>query len=120
MAGSARYPFKNVSQQPIIVVMDHARETHLIAPGAQVIFENANVGDNPTFHVHTVNPDGSEGHEIYADSFSTIRVFHAPGGRDLVWTGSKIEDQASGMRPEPNECRSRRSAARHADPVAVE
>jgi hypothetical protein len=92
MAGNAKYPFKNASQQPIIVVMDHNRERHLIPPGGQVIFEEANIGDNPTFHVHTVNPDNSEGPEIYADSFHTIRLFHAPGGRDLMWTGSKIED----------------------------
>jgi hypothetical protein len=92
MAGNAKYPFKNESQQPIIVVMDTRREVHHIVPGGQVIFQEANIGDNPTFHVHTVNADGSEGPEVYADSFSTIRVFHLPGGRDLRWTGSKIED----------------------------
>ncbi len=92
MAGNAKYPFKNESQQPIIVMMDHEREVKRIDPGATVIFEEANIGDNPTFHVFTVNTDGSRGREIYADSFHTIRVLHLPGGRDLRWTGSKIED----------------------------
>jgi len=92
MAGNAKYPFKNESQQSVIVVMDTRREVHLILPGAQVIFQEANIGDNPTFHVHTVNDDGSEGPEIFADSFHTIRLSHAPGGRDLKWNGSKIDD----------------------------
>jgi hypothetical protein len=92
MAGNPEYPFKNESQQPMIVMMDHEREVKRVDTGAAVIFEGANIGDNRTFDVFTVNNDGSRGGEIYADSFNMIRAFHLPGGRDLRWSGSKIED----------------------------
>jgi hypothetical protein len=96
-AGNVRFPFKNATAYPVIVVMDSHREVHRIEPGGVADFNQANAGDAPTFHVHLVNPDGSEGTEIGVDKFHTIRIHGFPphpdvGGRDLTWDGSKIQD----------------------------
>jgi hypothetical protein len=47
----AHVDFRNDSGDTIHVVMDNDRESHDIAPRGQTTFTNANVGDNPTFHV---------------------------------------------------------------------
>ena len=42
----------NHSAIPVEVVMDGGREEHLIASGHKATFDNANLGDMPTFHFH--------------------------------------------------------------------
>ena len=43
--------FKNSTGSAITVVLDTNRERHVIAPGGQVTFTNASVGDRPTIRV---------------------------------------------------------------------
>jgi hypothetical protein len=46
----ARVNVHNYYDFPIRVVMDNGRETHVIAPGGVATFDDANIGDHPTFH----------------------------------------------------------------------
>jgi hypothetical protein len=91
-AGTARYTFENLGGKPIIVAMDNDREVHTIPAHARVTFQGANLGQRPTFVVYAVQANGARGRRLGSDSFSTLRLFHLPGGRALKWTGSKITD----------------------------
>lgn len=54
----AEIRFRNETDQPITVVMDSNRERRDIAPHAQALFGEANIGDAPTFRV--LNAQGQE------------------------------------------------------------
>jgi hypothetical protein len=99
-AGNVRFTFKNATAYPIIAVMDSHREVYRVEPGGVANFQEANAGDAPTFHVHKVNPDGSEGEQIGVEKFGTVFFTSGPfgipvptvRGRDLTWDGAKIND----------------------------
>lgn len=84
--------FTNRTATPIYVVMDNGRESHQI-PAAGAVTFGPNVGDNPTYHVHNVDPKtGAPTGEIYSDTFLTVRMtWTGPRvGGDLAWTGTEI------------------------------
>lgn len=86
--------FRNESPNQILAVMDTWREHHLIAAAGQATF-NPNIGDNPTYHVWSVDASGKPVQELYSDSFSTVWIGGFPPtphiGGDLKWTGAKID-----------------------------
>ena len=85
---------KNEAPSPIVVVMDTEREVHQIGGGGADTF-HPNVGDNPTYHVYSVDAQGNRGQRLWSESFSTIWFGGFPPtphvGGDLKWTGGKLE-----------------------------
>ena len=88
----ARFPFRNATPYPIIVVMDTDREVHHVPPGGGAVFVRANVGDTPTFRVYQALENGQRGGCLGGEAFGTMRISGFPplprlGGRDLTWDG---------------------------------
>lgn len=75
---------KNQGPVAVLVVMDDDREMELIYPGKEETFQEANVGNRPTFRVFM------DKKEVYKKE---IGLLVSPFGRKkLIWTGEEPVD----------------------------